>query len=350
MSRNHESNRWFTQEQALVVFTLASVFLAALVIIPYLQFVILGIVFAYVLWPLREWLTNRLRRDVTAFILTIGSVLAIFLPLLFLLLQASRETFAVIDAIEAGELGFETIERWLADFGVAVDLEQFYDDNRETIAAGLEGIAWSVFDIARTLPRIFIGLTITLFVLFILLRDGRLLLEWTRTVLPIPDEIQDELNVRLDRLTRASVVGNVAASLIQAVALAVGLWFIGFENVFFWAVLTFILALLPLVGAFVVWTPLVVYLLVMGDPTAAALLFVWGSIVSVSDFYTRPVVIGHSAALNSAVIVVGVFGGLVAFGGVGLLIGPVILGASKIIVEVLVRERNADWTPSQAVE
>jgi len=140
----------------------------------------------------------------------------------------------------------------------------------------------------------------------------------------------------------ASVVGNGGAGLIQTAALGVAFWIAGFEKVLLLTVLTFILTLLPLVGAFVIWLPLVGYLFVIGRPTAAALLFVFGSLVSVSDFYTRPIIIGQSGALNSGIIVVGVFGGLVVFGPVGLLIGPVILGGAKIAIETLVRARNGD--------
>jgi len=68
----------------------------------------------------------------------------------------------------------------------------------------------------------FIGLTVTLFVLFALLRDGERLVAWFQWVLPIDNEILDELSTGLDRLMWASVVGNVAVAAIQAVMLGVG--------------------------------------------------------------------------------------------------------------------------------
>lgn len=336
--RHHHS--WFTEQQAMLVFALISIVLAALVILPYVQFILLGMVFAYIVWPLRQRLVDRLRHDIAALVLTIVTIVVVIVPLGYLLYHASREALEVIAAIEAGNLDLSDIEAQLAEFGLGIDLEAFYDTYRGQIATALEMAAWTLFDVVRSLPRLFIGLTITVFVLFILLRDGPQLIAWTRSILPIRNEVQDELNERLERLTRASVIGNVAASLIQAVALGVGLWLLGFENVFFLTVLTFILALLPLVGAFLVWVPLVFYLLAVGDTTGAAILFVYGTIVSMSDFYTRPIVIGHSAALNAAIIVVGVFGGIVAFGAIGLLVGPVVLGGAKIFVEVLIRERN----------
>lgn len=340
MSTDHRYGSWFTEEQAMLVFVLLSVVLASLVILPYIQFVLLAMVFAYILWPIRTRLNRHLRRDVTALLLTVGSIVAVFLPIAYLLFEASRQAVRIVENIAAGDLDIAAIERQLADFGLNVDIVGFYETYNEQIASALERVIWSVFDIVRSIPNLFIGLIITVFVLFVLLRDGDRLAAWTRSILPIRHEVQDEFNARLDRLTRASVIGNVFASFIQAIGLGAGLWFLGFDNLIFLTVLTFILALLPLVGAFLVWVPLVFYLFSVGDTTAAAILLVYGTIISMSDFYTRPMVIGYSAALNSAIIVLGVFGGIVAFGAIGLLVGPVILGGAKIAVEVLARERN----------
>ncbi len=342
MSVDHQSGSWFTEEQAMLTFALMSVLLAALVIRPYLQFILLGMILAYILWPIRALLLQRLERTLAALGLTVMTIVVIMVPLGYLLIEAGLEMLEIIDEIRAGELDLADVEAQLALLGIETDLNAMFETYSDQIAMGLEILAFTLFGFIRTIPHLFIGLTITVFVLFILLRDGDRLLAWTRSILPIRDEIQNELNERLDRLTRASVIGNVAASLIQAVALGVGLWLLGFDKVFFLTVLTFIFALLPLVGAFIVWIPLVFYLVAIGDTSAALLLTVLGMVVSLSDFYTRPLVIGHSAAINSAIIVVGVFGGIVTFGAIGLLVGPVILGGAKIFVEVLIRERNSD--------
>lgn len=342
MSSDISDSAWFTEEQAILVLTLISVVLAALVVLPYLQYLLFGIILAYILWPLQRRLSEHLRRDFSALVLTIATILFVPVPFVYLVGRLSQEAFAVLRAIERADIDAAEIEVRLLEFGIELDIEEFYQENQELVADGLEFVALYIANTAQSLPQIFIGLTITVFVQFVLLRDGHRLVAWTRSILPIRDEIQDELNERLNRLMRASVVGNVAASLVQAVALGIGFWLLGFDNVIFLTVLTFILALLPLVGAFIVWVPVVGYLVAIGSFGTAIILFVYGSIVSISDFYTRPIVIGHSAELNSAIIVIGVFGGLVVFGPVGLLIGPVVLGGSKVTIEALVHARNQD--------
>lgn len=120
--------------------------------------------------------------------------------------------------------------------------------------------------------------------------------------------------------------------------------FVGMPGVVFLTVATFILTLLPLVGAFGVWLPVSIYLLAIGRPISAVLLFVYGSFVSASDLYVRPAIINRSGALNVATIVVGIFGGIVLFGAIGLFVGPVVLGGAKVVLDLFAQERVESTT------
>lgn len=332
---------WVSEQQALLALVVLSVVLTLLIIVPYVQFVLLAIVLAYVLWPLQGVFERRYSPTLSALLVTFVALLAILLPLAYFIQLALRQALSILRAIERGDINVALVEARLEDVGISVDLVELYDAQRDTIAAAGERAIFEVLLIARSLPRLFIGLTITLFVMFALLRDGEALLAWLQVVAPVRNDVQSEFIDRLDRLMWASIIGNVGASAIQAVALGIGLALLGFDNVILLTVATFILALLPLVGAFIVWVPLVVYLAMLGDHTAGAILFIYGTIVSLSDFYTRPLVIGKSGALNAAIVVVGVFGGIVVFGPVGLFLGPVVVGGTKISLDLYARERAA---------
>ena len=340
MDTSDNGRPWFTESKAVLAFTVGMVILAVLVIRPYLQYILFGVIFAYILLPIHRRLVTHIRRDASALVLTIGTVFGVAFPLVYLLIQLTQEAFVFAQRLQNADFGVTEIEAGLLEFGIEADVETVVLENSEIIETAAEILAVRVGQIVQNLPNIIIGLTITVFIVFVMLRDGERLVIWTRTAVPIRNEIQREFHQQVNQLMWASVVGNGGAGLIQTVALGAAFWIIGFEKVLLLTVLTFILTLLPLVGAFVVWLPLVGYLFVVGRPTAAAVLFVFGSLVSVSDFYTRPIIIGQSGALNSGVIVVGVFGGLVVFGPVGLLMGPVILGGAKIAIETLVRARN----------
>lgn len=333
---------WFTEQQVLVTLTLIMVILAGLVFLPYIQYIVFAAVLAYVFWPLRERLVGRYRNDVTALAITVLAVFVISLPLLYLLRNLSRQAVSFTETVEELDLNYAGVEEILLSWGLTVDIDETIQENQDFIADSVDLITSQIILIAQGLPSIIIGLVILNFVLFVLIRDGHILLQWTQQMLPVRTSTQNELFARFDRLLWASVVGNIAAGAIQAVALGGVFWILGFDNVLFLTVLTFVLALLPLVGVFAVWVPAVVYLVFTGQLQLASIMLVFGLVVSASDFYTRPLVIGHSAELNSAVIVIGVFGGIAAFGPVGLVVGPVIIGGGKIVVELVIDTRNTD--------
>jgi predicted PurR-regulated permease PerM len=339
MADRPEPPAWVVEQPVLTGFALVSIALGLLIALPYLQYVLFGVVLAYMLLPLQHRLEEHVRPMIAAFVTVIIAILVIVIPLLYILSVAFRQSSLLVVAIREGDVNLEMIEGALADRGYPVDLTGLYGDYQEGISSGLRSLANSALEIVGGLPGIAIGLTITLFVCFALLRDRTRLIEWLYRVIPIDDEIQRELFTELDQLMQASVISNVLVAVIQAVMLGVGLAVIGIPAVILLTVLTFVLTLLPLVGAFGVWLPVSIYLVAVGRPIAAAGLAAYGLLVTVSDTYLRPALIGRTSAFNSAIVVVGIFGGLVTFGAVGLFIGPVVLGGAKIVLEIFARER-----------
>jgi predicted PurR-regulated permease PerM len=128
---------------------------------------------------------------------------------------------------------------------------------------------------------------------------------------------------------------------VQAVLLGIA-FIVGVQNIVFWTVVTFIASMLPLVGALIIWLPALIYLLVVAQPVAALALFIFGAIViSTVDNLLRPMVLRRGAQLSPVLTIIGIFGGIALFGFVGLFVGPIVLGVTKLIVEIFVREYTA---------
>ncbi|WP_254544876.1 AI-2E family transporter [Halomarina pelagica] len=299
----------------------------------------LAIVLAYVLVPVQQRLERYLSSTMAAITLIVISIVVILVPVAYILTIAIQQGLGLLTVIQDGELSLDIIENRIENIGYVIDLDLLYATYQEPIATGLQRLATGALTVISGLPGLLIGLTVTMFVLFTLLRDGEQFLSWLQAVVPVSEHVQRELLRELDALMWASVIGNVAVAAIQAVLLGIGLALLGVPGVVFLTVATFILTLLPLVGAFGVWIPVSLYLLAIGRPTAAVLLFVFGSLVSVSDFYLRPAIINRSGALNVAIIVVGIFGGIVLFGAMGLFVGPVVLGGAKAVLDLFAQER-----------
>jgi predicted PurR-regulated permease PerM len=111
-----------------------------------------------------------------------------------------------------------------------------------------------------------------------------------------------------------------------------------------------LLAIVPFLGAFVIWAPTALYLALAGQYTSAILLAGWGIlVVGVVDNLVYPILVGNRLRLHTVVSFVAVVGGVVVFGAHGLVLGPLIVSLSLTFAEMwkrrVVERRNLE-TPS----
>lgn len=339
-----------TERRFLVALALVFATLSALFVLPFRQYVLLAILLGYLLYPLQERLAPQVGGRLAAGLLIALTTLIVLVPLGALLTIAARQSLDVIAAIGSGDLGIDSVEAFISErTGLDIDLEDTIAEAgvnpNELLGAIDRQSGTALFDafmgVLGGVSTALIGLTVLLFLLYYFLVDGPALLRWSRRVAPLSTDTWDALVSQIDRLMWAVLVGNVAVALVQGVLTGIGFALLGIENVVFWSVVTVVLGLLPLIGASVVWIPASGYLLLVGRPAAAVLLFAYGAlVVSLSDNYLRPMIGGREANLNPALFVVGIFGGLAVFGFMGLFFGPVIVGTLKVLAELAARRRS----------
>jgi predicted PurR-regulated permease PerM len=338
--------RRYTQSTAFL-WALLAVFggLTALLILPYLQYVLLAGLLGYVLYPVSERLSAHLGRTVGAAVAVALALVAVVVPMTFIAVVAVDQARTVLSGVTGSAL-VEASDAVLVRLGLGVDTADVLDMVVEAARAGSQGLVGNVYSLAGSLTQFAIGAVVFLFLFYYLLRDGHRLVRWARSVTPLPPAEVDALLVRLDRLLWASVVGTVIVATVQAVLTGIALAALGFSNVVFWTLVTFVLSLLPVIGASVVWLPASGYLALVNRPADAAILFVAGAVViSGSDNLIRPLVVQRSAQLNTGLVVVGLFGGLAVFGFLGLFVGPVVVGLAKYLVEVLADRHGVNSHP-----
>jgi len=170
-----------------------------------------------------------------------------------------------------------------------------------------------------------VGFFMMLFLLFFFLRDGRGILEQLTRFIPVEPARRAKLLSYLADVTRAVVFGSVGTALIQGILAGVGFAIVGLPSPVVFAVLATIAAFLP-AGSAVVLVPAVLYLLVVGRWGAAIFLAVWSAAVGVIDNFLRPFLTSQRVEVSTLAVFVGAIGGASAFGVLGLVIGPVLLG------------------------
>jgi predicted PurR-regulated permease PerM len=176
----------------------------------------------------------------------------------------------------------------------------------------------------------------TIFLLFFLLRDGDQMAEAVFDLLPLADTERRDVIARLRSMLDSIFRGSLLCALIQGALGGVGWALAGLPSAILAGAVMGILSLLPIGGTAIVWLPGAIFLFSTGHRGSAIFLAVWGIVVTsfLADNVLKPLLIS-GRELNTLVVFLGVFGGLSAFGLLGLFIGPITLAAAVSLVGVL---------------
>jgi predicted PurR-regulated permease PerM len=309
---------------------------------------LLGMVIAVGAHPLHEKLLRKLGRRRTggvAFILT-GLVMVVALALLaFLVFVVGNRLFAIAKSMAAryqnrgpaGLLGRD-VTVLLGRLGIRPDnIQDRITDAANSLADllghGATGIVASLFSAIF----IFIFTAITS---YYLLREGRGGTSWLVEMVPLPNGQVEEIVKDVRDVTRAMLMSTGLMSLYQAVTSGIGYWVLGVDSPIVWASLTGIASILPALGTALVWFPIAIVLMATGHLYKGIGVMLWGGlvVVFVADYLLRPKLVGTRIKMNDLLVFVAIFGGIEAFGILGLVLGPIAVAVLLSLLRIYQRE------------
>lgn len=157
-----------------------------------------------------------------------------------------------------------------------------------------------------------------------------LFLKGVRSLLPLSQSETDRLFARVADTVYATFYGTFAISLVQGLLGGLMFWWLGLPAPLLWGVVMFLLSLVPVLGA-----PVALYLAANGGWGKALALTAWGLVVIGSvDNLLYPVLVGDRVRMHSLLVFLSVLGGLLLFGAVGLLLGPLVVVITTLLIEV----------------
>jgi predicted PurR-regulated permease PerM len=181
---------------------------------------------------------------------------------------------------------------------------------------------------------------IMLFLLFFLYRDGKLALRFVYSFLPMEETEAHRLVKGVEDTIRATFLGHILVAAIQGLVAGIIFVILGINNAALLGVLTAIAAILPYVGAYVVWVPVAVFLGLGGHFLKGIILVLLGTlIISTLDNLLYPMLVGAQLRQHTAIIFLALLGGLWMFGVSGLILGPVVFSMADSLLTIW-RERN----------
>jgi predicted PurR-regulated permease PerM len=177
-------------------------------------------------------------------------------------------------------------------------------------------------------------LFIMLLAAFYLFRDGGGLLERFRRALPLEAGVREGLFYIAHTVLYASVMSGLVVAAVQGALGGLLFWLLGIGAPVLWGIVMAFLSLLPLVGAWLVWVPAGVYLLLQAQYLKAIILFAVGALViSTIDNVLRPVLVSGRTQMNGLLVFISILGGVAAFGLLGILLGPILVALGATVIE-----------------
>lgn len=340
----------------LMSYTLTLLFLYLLVTIlaPFLAVLLWAGAISIITLPLYEKLLTRCKGgEITAAaLMTTVVVLAVILPvvgLVFTLSQEAASAYHYLETLTAtgsslalGDLlNHPAVLPWLErarplTSSLNLDLDALL---LPTVKKGLAVMLNYSTGILKDLFGFIFKLVLMVIVLFFCYKDGAKFLERFWLVVAIREELKTTIIETIKRVLGAVMYGIVLTCLVQGTLGGLGFWAAGLPSPILFGALMAICALIPLIGTALIWLPGVLYLLMHGQTLPALLLTAW-CVVAVSgiDNIIRPLFISGIAKLHILIIVLGVLGGLLAFGISGVVAGPLILALILVFFEEFRRE------------
>ncbi|MBP8645532.1 MAG: AI-2E family transporter [Syntrophobacteraceae bacterium] len=348
-----------TYRPFLLVVLFFSLYLAYLILKPFLDTLLLSIILASLLYPLQVYLVRlyRGRKNLAALTIVFLFTFLIAIPVFFfasaLVAQGLQSINQINDWLRAGNL-----QRLTHDPKILEYIEWFQDKfafleiHKLDIQSNLLQLSKNVGQFILSRGATLLGnaailithFLVMIFLLFYLVRDGAEMLEKGRYFSPLRKEQEDRILGTIRMVSRSVFMGCFLTALCQGVVGGIGLSIVGIPGLFWGTVVAFS-SLIPLVGTALVWVPCVFYLLLFGSMKSAIFLAAWFIVLVGSlDNFLRPYLMRGQGTLSLSpfYIFLAIIGGVQYFGLVGVLYGPLCLAFAMVMLAIYGVEYRED--------
>jgi predicted PurR-regulated permease PerM len=323
----------------------------ALVVAPFLGALMWATVLSVLLYPYFKRLTGHgWKPGAAASWVTMIVALGILLPVVGVATIGGLQAYKYIrDMNESGNQTFsfktvaaeidKAIAPTIEQLGMEeIHVEELVKENEATLRNSVTGPATQGL---QKLVLLMVHMIIAILTMFFMLKDGHRLKEPTLQIVPLPREETEKILIRVQQTMHSVFTGVVFVSLIQAAIGLVTYLCLGIQGAVIWGIATFVMALIPLLGPPTVFVPLALMLFAQGRAKEAIILLVVGfGVISTVDNFLRPFFIGARTSLHPMAIFFSILGGVVFFGPVGLMTGPVVLTLILAFIDIIVAQRE----------
>ena len=301
-----------------------------------------GVLCALTLYILLRRPTFRLARKLGK--PTLATVIMVIAVILFIAVPLTLIVWFVVDKIQQAEWNvndiiapatqmFDIIEK---KFGIDIVSQE----SVSFVAGKLTALGQSVLG---GIGSFFINLLVALLLLFFLLNGGRKWEQYLASVIPMKNINKKETMDRINLMVKSNAIGIPLVAILQGIIALIGYLIFNVPNAGLAAIATGFCSIVPIVGTMVVWVPLGIYFMVLGQWGQAIGLLAFSAIfISQSDNLLRFVLQKKMANTHPLITIFGVIVGLSLFGFIGIIFGPLLVSLFLLFVDMFRKEYLSD--------
>lgn len=343
------------QDKAFLVLLVAVSLAFAWILLPFYGAILWAVILALVFAPVQRWLGAILpgRRNLAALLTLLIIVGIVLIPLAFTGASIVSEATSLYDRLQSGELNLgrflqrflDALPGWASNMLAQLGVSDVNDIEQRLIALLKEGsqfFATQAVLVGQGTANVLLSVTIMLYLLFFLLRDGGAVAQKIMDVVPLAEEHKSALFEKFAVVVRAMIKGTILVAIVQGFLGGFIFWVLGIHAPVLWGVVMAFLSLLPAVGASIVWFPVAVYLLATGALLKGIVLMAFGAgVIGLVDNVLRPYLVGKDTALPDYVVLISTLGGIAIFGLNGFVVGPLIAAMFLAVWDISARTTAA---------
>ncbi len=306
-----------------------------MIVRPFVTPIIWGVIIAIAVFPAYNYLVAKLggRRKLTATLLTLVALAALLIPSVNFFGEAFDGVKSLATRLNEGTLVVPPPPASVADWPlIGEDVHGVWAEAAANLEATLERYEPQVRAFGRWLLAAVggLGMGVLQFVISIIIAGVFLATAGsgkeaaTRINTRFVGDKGDELTAMMEKTIRSIAIGVLGIATIQAILGGLGMALAGVPAAALWALFILILAVIQL-PPLLVMGPAAVYVFANASTVTAVIFLIWAIIVSGSDAFLKPLLLGRGVNVPMLVVLLGAIGGMMMMGIVGLFLGAVIL-------------------------
>lgn len=309
---------------------------------PFIYPIFWAAIIAILFYPFYKWISRVIKSPgISAIFTLIAVVIILFLPLTLLASLLINESFSLYESAAEGNWfnHVQNIDQWLINTPLAPYVESIKTNWADYATRGAQAISFFLFDNLKEITQNSVGFIfrflLMLYTLYFFLKDGPAILKKLMKLSPLGDDYETMLYEKFTSTARATLKGTLLVGGIQGILAGLLFWTMGVNGALILGVLTVAFAVIPALGSFIIWLPVGIITIALGNVFQGVIILVIGAaVISTLDNLLRPVLVGKDIQMHPLLVLFSTLGGIFIFGISGFIIGPILAALCMSVVSI----------------